>query len=81
MTEIQLKELLPENEQFFQLDLLFENYSLREVRRKIKSKLNYIQRKLKSSSSPSINYSFEALKVIIIENSSKVKFELLIHSR
>ena len=81
MTEIQLKELLPENEQFFQLDLLFENYSLREVRRKIKSKLNYIQRKLKSSSSPSINYSFEALKVIIIENSSKVKFEFLIHSR
>jgi len=73
MTEIEIKELLHENEQFFQLDFLFEIYSLREVRKKIGSKLNSIQRKLKSSSSPSINYSLEALKVIVTENNSRFK--------
>ncbi|KKN04794.1 hypothetical protein LCGC14_1093860 [marine sediment metagenome] len=73
MTEIQFKDLSHESEQFFQLDLLFEIFSLREVRKKIKSKLNSIQRKLKSNSSPDINNRVEALKVITAEIISRFK--------
>ena len=73
MTEIEIKELLHESEQFFQLDILFEIYKIKEVRKRIGSKLNSIQRKLKSSSSPSINYSLEALKVIVTKNNSRFK--------
>ncbi len=73
MTEIQIKEKFQELENQNQLDIIFEIYNLREVRKRIQSKLNSFQRKLKSSPSPSIKYSFEALKVIITENTSMLK--------
>ncbi len=73
MTEIEFNEKFHELENVNQLGLLYEIFKLKEARKKIESKLNSIQRKLKSSSSSSINYSIEALKVIVAENNSRFK--------
>ncbi len=73
MTELQFKEKFQVLEKVNQLDFLFEIYKIREAKKKIESKLNSFQRKLKYSYSPDINYRFEALKAITAENISKFK--------
>jgi len=73
MTETRLDTPLQELKQVNQLDLLFEIYRLRIVRKKLISKLKSFEKLLKSGSTSNIQYKFEALKVIITENGSLLK--------
>lgn len=68
MTEIKIKEPNQKVEDFNQLDLLFEIYRLKKIRRKLSSKLNSIEKLLKSEEQPKIQYKFQALKMVITEN-------------
>ena len=73
MTEIRNKESVNVVEQVNQLDLLFEIYSLKKVRKKLTSKLKSLEKLLKSGRTLNIDYKFEALKVIITENSTQLR--------
>ncbi len=55
------------------LDLLFEIYMLRKVRKRLTSKLKSFEKLLKSGKTLEFSYNFEALKAIITENSTQLK--------
>ena len=76
MTEITFNSPIPGLKELSQLDLLFEIYKLRKVRKKLTSKLKSLEKLLKSGRTPQIGYKFEALKVIITENSTQLKILL-----
>lgn len=73
MTEIKLKEPLQEVKSLGHLDLLFEIYKLKTFRKSLTSKLKSFEKSLKSGYTSSIQYKFEALKVIITENELNLK--------
>jgi len=73
MTEITFNSPIPGLKQLNQLDLLFEIYKLRKVRKKLTSKLKSLEKLLKSGRTSQIGYKFEALKVIITENNTQLK--------
>jgi len=73
MTEITFNSPAQESKQLNQLDLLFEIFRLRTVRKKLTSKLKSVEKLLKSGRTSEISYKFEALKTIITENSTQLK--------
>jgi hypothetical protein len=73
MTETKSNLFLYEKKQFNQLDLLYEIYKLRIVRKKLIFKLRSLEKTLKSRITSELEYKFEALKTIITENSTKLK--------
>ncbi|MFX1477391.1 MAG: hypothetical protein ACFFCI_04595 [Promethearchaeota archaeon] len=68
MTETKFNFFLKKEEQSNQLDILYEIYRLKKVRKKLTSKLNSLKKALKSGINVEIKYKFEALKVVIKEN-------------
>jgi len=73
MTEITFNSPVQESKQLNQLDLLFEIYRLRIVRKKLTSKLKSFEKLLKSGKTINIGYKLEALKAIITENNTQLK--------
>lgn len=73
MTEITFNSPIPGLKELNQLDLLFEIYKLRIVRKRFTSKLKSFEKLLKSGRTLNIGYKFEALKVIIAENDIQLK--------
>ncbi len=73
MTEIKLNEPIQKFEHLNQLDLLFEIYRLRKIRKRLNSKLKSIEKLLKSEDHTKIKHKFEALKIIITENDAKYR--------
>ena len=73
MTEISYNNPTQDLPQSNQLDLLFEIYKLRIVRKRFTSKLKSFEKLLKSGRTLNIGYKFEALKVIITENDIQLK--------
>ncbi len=73
MIETEFKEHLKESELFNQFNLLFEIYKLKKVRELLSSKLNTIEKLLKSGHNSNILYKFEALKVVITGNDNSYK--------
>jgi len=73
MIETEFKEHLKESELFNQFNLLFEIYKLKKVRELLSSKLNTIEKLLKSGHNSNILYKFEALKVVITGNDKSYK--------
>ncbi len=68
MTEIKFKEPIQRIEDYNQLDLLYETYRLRKIRKKLNSKLNSIEKLIKSEDNSKLHYKFQALKTVITEN-------------
>ncbi|MHA2181061.1 MAG: hypothetical protein ACXAAH_06540 [Promethearchaeota archaeon] len=68
MTEIRIKEPIQRFEDYYQLDLLFETYRLRKIRKKLNSKLKSFEKSLTSEDSTKIQYKFQVLKAVITEN-------------
>ncbi|MBY8989418.1 MAG: hypothetical protein KGD58_01580 [Candidatus Lokiarchaeota archaeon] len=73
MTEISTNKPIQDLTHSNQVDLLFEIYRLRKVRKQLNSKLTYVEKLLKSGRTLNIGYKFEALKVFITENSTQLK--------
>ena len=73
MTEIKLNEPIRKFEDLNQLDLLFEIYRLRKIRKKLSSKLNSVEKLLKSEDQAKIKHKFLALKTVITENEVKYR--------
>jgi hypothetical protein len=68
MTEIETKKPIQRFEDFNQLNLLFETYRLRKIRKKLNLKLNSFEKLLASEDNTKIQYKFQALKTVITEN-------------
>ncbi|MHA1932358.1 MAG: hypothetical protein ACW96X_07440, partial [Promethearchaeota archaeon] len=68
MIEIRIKEPIQRFEDYNQLDLLFETYRLRKIRKKLNSKLKSFEKSLTSEDSTKIQYKFQVLKAVITEN-------------
>lgn len=62
-------------EQFEQLELLFEVFILRNIRKKLRKKLKSLEKMIKGEIKGEINRKLEAFKIISMENN--VKFEEL----
>ena len=73
MTELSLNKPIPNITLSNQLDLLFEIYKLRIVRKKLTSKLEFFEKSLKSGHVANNGYKFKALKSVITENSNRLK--------
>ncbi len=73
MTEIELEELVPANNQNFHIDLLYEIYLLKKQREQLISKLKSFRKLLNSGCSSNFKYKFEALKVVIAENETRYR--------
>lgn len=73
MTEIKLSKPIQELEYLNQLDLLFEVYRLKKIRKKLNSKLSSIEKLLKSEDQTKIKHKFQALKIVITENDVKYR--------
>ena len=73
MTELNIKEPIQKLEDYNQLDLLFEIYRLKKIRKKLRSKLDSIEKLFESEEKSKIQYKFEALKMVINENEINYK--------
>jgi len=73
MTEISTNKPIQDLTHSSQLDLLFEIYRLRKVRKQLISKLTSVEKLLKSARTLNIGYKLEALKTVITENSTQLK--------
>ena len=73
MTEINIKEPIQKLEDYNQLDLLFEIYRLKKIKKKLSSKLDFVEKLLESEEKSKIQYKFEALKMVINENDINYK--------
>ena len=73
MTEISTNKPIQDLTHSNQLDLLFEIYWLRKVRKQLNSKLTSVEKLLKSARTLNISYKLEALKTVITENNTQLK--------
>lgn len=73
MTEIKITEPFQKIEGLNQLDLLFEIYRLKKIRKKLSSKLISFEKLLKSEDQTKIKHKFQALKIVITENDAKYR--------
>ena len=73
MTEIKRTEPFQKIEGLNQLDLLFEIYRLKKIRKKLSSKLISFEKLLKSEDQTKIKHKFQALKIVITENDAKYR--------
>jgi hypothetical protein len=73
MTEINETEPIQGFEDLNQLDLLFETYRLRKIRKKLNSKLTSFEKLLKSEINSKNQYKFQALKTVITENNANYR--------
>jgi len=79
MTEIEYgKKIKPtfQAEQFEQLELLYEVFILRNIRKKLRKKLKSLEKMVKGEINKEINKKVEAFKIVSMENNVRFK-ELL----
>ena len=73
MEEIKKNNLIQKTNDFNQLDILFEIHRLKKIRKKLSSKLNSVEKLLKSDNQKKFKQKFQALKVVIAENDEKYR--------
>lgn len=73
MTEIKINDPIQKIDDFNQLDLLFKIHRLKKIRKKLSSKLNSIEKLLKSDDQKKFKQKFQVLKVVMAENSEKYR--------
>ena len=71
ITNLEKGEILPENEYWKQLDLLFEAYKLQEQQEKLKKMLNDLQKELKKNFPSQNIQKFKALQILVKELAQK----------
>ena len=74
MTELEYSSKIKhifQDEQFNQLELLFEIYNLKNVREKLRMKLKSLEKMIKRSYTENIAKKIEAFKVISTENNDR----------